>query len=677
MKESVSHIQGVGPRAVEQLEVMGISTVEQLLEHFPFRYEDYAIRPIMEVQHDERVTVRGKVHSEPTLRYYGKNKARLTVRVLVDGLLVQAIFFNQGYLKNQIHLGDVITINGKFDRNRLMISGGTMKTSNQEVTGGLEPVYSVKGSIKITTLRKYIRQAFEQFGDQIGEILPHQLLSAYRLLNRRETLEQLHFPTDTVQLKQAKRRMIYEELLFFQLKMQMFRKLERQGEKGQQKRFNKEDLLVFMDKLPFELTGAQKQALKEILSDLTADHRMNRLLQGDVGSGKTIVAGIALYVNAKAGFQGALMVPTEILAEQHKASLKELLEPFGLRVELLSGSAKAKERREILGALKEGSVDVLIGTHALIQDGVDFHHLGLVITDEQHRFGVEQRRILRNKGLRPDVLFMTATPIPRTLAISVFGDMDVSIINEMPKGRKPVDTRWAKHDMLPRVIEFLKRELGKGHQAYVICPLIEESDKLDVQNAIDVHHQLTQVFPEFTVGLMHGRLSSDEKDCVMNEFAKNNVHILVSTTVVEVGVNVPNATVMVIYDAERFGLAQLHQLRGRVGRGQAQSYCILLADPKSDVGKERMQIMTDTNDGFELSERDLELRGPGEFFGSRQSGLPNFKVADIVEDFRVLEVARQDAAKLVNSEAFWKSNDYEKLRKKLEEQGVFQDQKLD
>ncbi|MBU9720386.1 MULTISPECIES: ATP-dependent DNA helicase RecG [Bacillaceae] len=677
MKDDVSQIQSVGPRAVEQLEAMGIKTVEQLLEHFPFRYEDYAIRPIHEAQHDERVTIRGIVHSEPTLRFYGKNKARLTVRVLVDGLLVQAVFFNQSYLKKQINLGDTITINGKFDRNRLMISGGTIKTAKNSQAGELEPVYSIRGNLKMTTLRKFINNAFQQYGDQIEETLPEQLINMYRLMNRQETFRQLHFPTSATQLVQAKRRMIYEELLLFQLKMQMFRKWERQGDEGQQKVFSIDKVKGFVQDLPFELTQAQKKVLKEILDDLQGPHRMNRLLQGDVGSGKTVVAGCALYANALAGFQGALMVPTEILAEQHKASLQDLLAPLQLRVELLSGSARVKERREILAGLVNGEIDVLIGTHALIQEGVDFKKLGLVITDEQHRFGVEQRRILRKKGLRPDVLFMTATPIPRTLAISAFGDMDVSVINEMPKGRKPVETRWGKPDMLPRVIDFMKRELGKGYQGYVICPLIEESEKLDVQNAIDVHQQLTQAMPEYRVGLMHGRLSSEEKDDVMNQFAENSVNLLVSTTVVEVGVNVPNATVMVIYDAERFGLAQLHQLRGRVGRGQAQSYCILLADPKSDVGKERMKIMTDTNDGFELSERDLELRGPGDFFGAKQSGLPNFKVADIVEDFRVLEVARQDANKLVNSEAFWKSEDYGKLRDRLREQGAFQGEKLD
>ncbi|SDY73739.1 ATP-dependent DNA helicase RecG [Evansella caseinilytica] len=673
----VSEIHGVGPKLLEQLAAMGITTVRELLEHFPFRYEDHTVRPIMEAEHEERITVRGTVHSEPSLRFYGRNKSRLTVRMLVDGLLIQAVFFNQGYLKKQMQLGESIVVSGKFDRHRLMLSGGTLKAAKASPEEGLEPVYSVKGDLKLNQLKTLIRQAFQQFGERIEEILPAQLLTAYRLIGRKETLKFLHFPASPQELRQARRRMIYEELLLFQLKMQMLRKIEREAEPGQKKNICQERLEELLSGLPFQLTQAQQRVLKEIVADLQGDYRMNRLLQGDVGSGKTVIAGCALFANANAGYQGALMVPTEILAEQHYESLRELLEPYQLKVRLLSGSAKAKERRELAEELQAGSINVLVGTHALIQEGVHFHKLGLVITDEQHRFGVEQRRALRKKGIRPDVLFMTATPIPRTLSISAFGDMDVSIIDEMPAGRKPIKTHWAKPAMFSRVIEFVKKEVEKGYQAYVICPLIEESEKLDVQNAIDVHQQLQQLLSGIQIGLMHGRLSAAEKDAVMEAFAANRVQILVSTTVVEVGVNVPNATVMVIYDAERFGLAQLHQLRGRVGRGQAQSHCILLADPKSDVGKERMHIMTETNDGFELSERDLELRGPGDFFGHKQSGLPVFKVADIVEDFRVLEVARQDAVKLVHSTAFWQGEDYEQLRRCIAMEEIFQHGKLD
>ena len=436
--------------------------------------------------------------------------------------------------------------------------------------------------------------------------------------------------------------------------------------------------MILSQILPFPLTNAQKRVVNEILSDLKSPYRMNRLLQGDVGSGKTVVAAISLFASVSAGFQGALMVPTEILAEQHMESLSSMLGPVGVTCELLTSSVKGKRRKEILAKLKLGEIDILIGTHALIQDEVEFHKLGQVITDEQHRFGVEQRRVLREKGENPDVLFMTATPIPRTLAITVFGEMDVSIIDEMPAGRKSIETYWVKQEMLDRVFGFMNKELHKGHQVYVICPLIEESDKLDVQNAIDVHSALVHQFQnQFKIGLMHGRLLADEKEAVMKAFSENQIHVLVSTTVVEVGVNVPNATLMVIYDAERFGLSQLHQLRGRVGRGSDQSYCILLADPKSETGKERMRIMTETNDGFVLSEKDLELRGPGDFFGKKQSGVPEFKVADMVHDFRALETARQDAAILVESTYFWKATEYQPLRDYLEETGVLEGEKLD
>jgi len=405
---------------------------------------------------------------------------------------------------------------------------------------------------------------------------------------------------------------------------------------------------------------------------------MNRLLQGDVGSGKTIVAALALYAVITAGYQGALMAPTEILAEQHAASLAEWLSPFGVNIALLSGSVKGKTRRIFLEKLKEGEINLLIGTHALIQPDVEFKQLGLVITDEQHRFGVEQRRVLRDKGMNPNVLFMTATPIPRTLAITAFGEMDVSILDEMPAGRKKIETHWVKKESIHPVLDQLEKELAKGRQAYVICPLIEESDKLDVQNAVDVYEQLATHFRrKYEVGLMHGRLHSDEKDRVMREFSEGQTHILVSTTVVEVGVNVPNATFMVIYDAERFGLAQLHQLRGRVGRSEHQSYCILLADPKTEEGKERMISMTETNDGFVLAEKDLELRGPGDFFGTKQSGLPEFKMADLVHDYRALETARSDAEKLLNSDEFWNDDETACLRKQLEHSGVLSNDRID
>jgi ATP-dependent DNA helicase RecG len=678
LKQSVTTVKGIGEETAAVLAEMKIDTIQDLLEHFPFRYEDYRLRDLAEVQHEEKITVEGKVHSEPSLAYFGRKRSRLTIRLLVGRYLIQVVFFNQPYLKKKIAIGDTITVSGKWDSHRQMITANEMKVGGNLGSNDFEPVYAVKGSMTMKGIRRFIKLAFSQYGHLIHENIPETLRKKYRLLNRRDALHTMHFPANQNDLKQARRRFVYEEFLLFQLKMQTLRKVERENSRGISHQYDEDKVQSFLASLPFPLTNAQNRVMREILSDIQSPYRMNRLLQGDVGSGKTVIAAIVLYASVTAGYQGALMVPTEILAEQHVESLKSLLDPVGVSCELLTSSVKGKKRKEILSQLREGEIDILIGTHALIQDEVEFKDLGLVITDEQHRFGVEQRRILREKGESPDVLFMTATPIPRTLSITVFGEMDVSIIDEMPAGRKKIETYWVKQEMLDRVLQFIRKELQKGRQAYVICPLIEESDKLDVQNAIDVHSTLTAYFNnKYQIGLMHGRLHSEEKDQVMKDFSENIIHVLVSTTVVEVGVNVPNATMMVIYDAERFGLSQLHQLRGRVGRGSEQSYCILLADPKSETGKERMKIMTETNDGFVLSEKDLELRGPGDFFGRKQSGLPEFKIADMVHDYAALETARNDAAILVESNYFWQADEYQDLRTYIEETGVLAGEKLD
>ncbi len=673
----VTEINGIGESKSEELKELGVVSVMDLLEYLPFRYDNHQLKDLADVKHEERATIEGKVHSEPSLRYFPRKKSKLSIRVLIGRYLITAVFFNQPYLKKQMTPGQTVTLTGKWDAHKMTLTVNDIKFGLQPQDESIDPIYPVKGEMSVKQVRRLIKLAFNQYGEEVEEVLPKESLESYKLWPRKQALYSLHFPQSFEHLKQARRRMVYEEFLLFQLKMQMFKKINREQSAGEKLHFSMDDVNRFVTSLPFPLTNAQQRVTHEILKDMSSPHRMNRLLQGDVGSGKTVVAAIALFAAFSSGSQGALMVPTEILAEQHYHSLLQLLEPHQIKVELLTSSVKGKRRADILARLIEGEVDVLIGTHALIQDEVVFHQLGLVITDEQHRFGVKQRRVLREKGQSPDVLFMTATPIPRTLAISVFGDMDVSVIDEMPAGRKAIETYWAKHNMLDRVLGFVQKELDQGRQAYVICPLIEESDKLDVQNAIDVHAQLQHYFHQYRVGLMHGRLHSSEKEEVMREFAENKCHVLVSTTVVEVGVNVPNATMMVIYDAERFGLSQLHQLRGRVGRGSDQSYCILIADPKSEEGKERMRIMTETSDGFVLSEKDLELRGPGDFFGSKQSGLPDFKIADIVHDYRVLEVARNDASRLVNSEALFHEAAYAPLRSFLEKEGVLTSERLD
>lgn len=676
--EPVSNLKGVGKDTADKLAELGIHTLEDLVWMFPSRHEDNRLKDLVETPHNERVTIEARVESMPAVVFLGRNKSRLTVNVLAGRHLVKVVFFNQAYLRTKLEPGSIVTITGKWDRGRQVINGQKLHFGPKEEQVDFEPVYRLRDKIKPKKFRLLVRQALDEVAGNWQDPLPDDILQRYKLMRINEALEAVHFPKDAEDSKQARRRFVYEELLHFQLRIQALRKARREDELGKAIEYDVLKLRDFIQTLPYELTGAQKRVVNEICKDLKTPIRMNRLLQGDVGSGKTVVAAVALYAAVTAGYQGALMAPTEILAEQHAENLFAWFEPIGLRVGLLSGSTKTKARREMLERLQAGEIDILIGTHALIQPDVMFKNLGLVITDEQHRFGVEQRRVLRDKGENPDQLFMTATPIPRTLAITAFGEMDVSIIDEMPAGRKQIETHWLKHEQFSAVMTKMGVELAAGRQAYVICPLIEESDKLDVQNAVDVYEQLTHIFNgRFKVGLMHGRLHSDEKDAVMRSFSEGDIHVLVSTTVVEVGVNVPNATFMVIYDAERFGLAQLHQLRGRVGRGEHQSYCVLIADPKTDEGKERMLSMTETNDGFKLAEKDLELRGPGDFFGKKQSGLPEFKMADLVHDYRVLDVARQDAAVLVEQDAFWHEEQYAALRKVLQHSGVLEGERID
>ncbi len=676
--QSITNLKGIGKETAENLAQIGILTIEDMIWTFPYRHEDFRLKDLAETPHNERVTIEATVESVPTAMFLGRNKSRTQFHVRAGRHLVKVIFFNQHYLKQKLQPGMVITLTGKWDRGRQVINGQSITYGPKTDVVDFEPVYSLKGNMQQKRFRKMMRQSLDIAAEHLRDPLPSYLLDQYKLLHVVEALEGVHFPKDAEHAKQARRRFVYEELLHFQLRIQALRKFRKEHERGLSIHYDLAKLKQFIEMLPYELTGAQKRVVNEICKDLLKPERMNRLLQGDVGSGKTVVAAIGLYAAVTAGYQGALMAPTEILAEQHAHNLYEWFKPMGVSVAMLSGKTKGKARRELLQKLADGEIDILIGTHALIQPDVQFKKLGFVITDEQHRFGVEQRRVLKEKGENPDVLFMTATPIPRTLAITAFGEMDVSIIDELPAGRKQIETHWLKQEQLNSVLQKMNDELLKGRQAYVICPLIEESEKLDVQNAVDAYEQLATYFASnFQVGLMHGRLSSDEKDAVMREFSEGKIHVLVSTTVVEVGVNVPNATFMAIYDAERFGLAQLHQLRGRVGRGEHQSYCVLLADPKTDEGKERMRSMTETNDGFRLAEKDLELRGAGDFFGKRQSGLPEFKMADLVHDYRALDVARKDAEVLVSSDKFWVEAEFEPLRKVLEKSGVLQGERID
>ncbi|GAQ17823.1 ATP-dependent DNA helicase RecG [Oceanobacillus picturae] len=676
LNESIEVLKGVGEKYAESLASLDIRTIEDLMYYFPYRFDVFEVKPLAELVHDDKVTIEGRVVHDPSLSFFGKKKSRLSFTLEVENIAVKAVMFNRAFAKKQINAGDTVTLVGKWDAHRLQITVSQYKKGPAASQAEIQPVYAVKGDITPFRLKKTVKTALETYGDQLDEILPENYLNAYKLPDRKQAVTSMHFPANRLALKHARRRFIYEEFLLFQLKMQLLRKWKREATDGNAQQYDKQQVEDFIGSFPFPLTNAQQKALAQILNDMQSPYRMSRMLQGDVGSGKTAVAAICLLASITAGKQGALMVPTEILAEQHYQSLCEL---FGERanITLLTGSVKGKKRKEVLQAIAEKKVDIVIGTHALIQEEVTYHNLGFVIVDEQHRFGVAQRRMLREKGLYPDVLFMTATPIPRTLAITAFGDMDVSVIDEMPVGRKEIETYWTKENTLDRVLRFIEKQVAAGEQAYVICPLIEESDKLDIQNAVELHQQLEAFYPsEVKVGLMHGRLHTEEKDAVMQQFSRNEIQILVSTTVVEVGVNVPNATIMVIYDAERFGLSQLHQLRGRVGRGDKQSYCILIADPKGEVGKERMRIMTETTNGFELSEEDLKLRGPGDFFGRKQSGMPEFKVADMVHDYRALETARNDAQEIIEQGMLDTNPAFSALKRILERDAALTD-KLD
>ncbi|HEM6265791.1 TPA: ATP-dependent DNA helicase RecG [Streptococcus suis] len=645
-------LPGIGPKSAEKFLKVGIHTIEDLLTYFPFRYEDFESKSILDLQDGEKAVVVGSVVSPANVQYYGYKRNRLRFSIKQGDLVVSVSFFNQPYLADKIVMGQEIAIWGKWDKAKASLTGMKMLA---QVSEDLQPVYHVAQGISQSNLVKAIKSAMDLgYLELLEENLPTVLLEKYRLLNRKQAVFAMHFPVNLGEYRQALRRIKFEELFYFQVQLQLLKDSNKNVSNGLKIDYDSIKVDQQIEELPFELTAAQANALSEILADMQSSSHMNRLLQGDVGSGKTVVAGLAMFAAVSAGMQAAIMVPTEILAEQHYQSFRQLFPD--LSIALLTGGMKVAERRAALEAISDGQVDMIVGTHALIQESVSYHQLGLVVTDEQHRFGVKQRRLFREKGANPDVLMMTATPIPRTLAITAFGDMDVSIINQLPTGRKPIITRWVKHQQLPTVLEWLEKELKSGAQVYFISPLIEESEALDLKNAIDLQAELQAYFgSQVTVDLLHGKMKNDEKDAIMQAFKDRKSDILVSTTVIEVGVNVPNATVMVIMDADRFGLSQLHQLRGRVGRGHKQSYAILVANPKTESGKERMKIMTETTDGFILAEADLKMRGSGEIFGTRQSGLPEFQVANIVEDYPILEEARRVASQIV-SEENWHEN---------------------
>ncbi len=661
LMKPVQSLKTVGPRRAAALQRIGVFTVKDLLYHFPRRYEDRTrLSPAGACAHGETATVRGKVLAAQDL----KPRRGLTITKLAvhDGFgIFYAVWFNQPFIKKSLAPGKMIYVTGKVDKSfgttQVTVEDYELDDGSDSLSAGrLVPVYPLTEQLNQRQLRVMIKTALEEFNNHAHEFLPEAIIKKYNLPRLSKALPQAHFPGKEKDAGAARKRFIFEELFLFQLVLAVRKRDISVSEKAHRYQPEGKLLRLYKENLPFQLTGGQLKAWKEISRDLDSPRPMHRLLQGDVGAGKTVVSAMTMIRAVESGLQGVLMAPTEILAEQHYLGLRRDLEAIGVKVGLLTGGARKKDREQLLERLAAGDLKLLVGTHALIQEDVNFQNLGLVIVDEQHRFGVRQRATLGRKGALPDTLVMTATPIPRTLALTLYGDLDISIIGELPPGRIPVKTYAALPGALHKALSLVREQVNQGRQAYIVCPLVEESEKVDLKAAVDLAASLSaSEFKDFKVGLLHGRMKPDEKEEIMSLFREGEIKVLVSTTVIEVGVDIPNATVMLIMDAERFGLAQLHQLRGRVGRGSHQSYCILIANPKTDEGRARLKAMTRTSDGFALAEEDLRLRGPGEFHGTRQSGLPEFKIADLLRDWKALEAAREEALAFVQKDPYFKS----------------------
>ena len=648
----IKALKGIGDAKAKQLLRLGVFTVWDLLTYFPVRFEDRTrISRICDLQHDESVCVNAKVISDVTEHYVRKGLTYYKVQVRDDSGIAVCIFFNNKYIKTLLRRGYEYTFYGKVNVRRGIrefISPEFELASQSSCTKCIVPVYPLTSGITQKFLRKAIQDAYELYSPYLRDIIPAGILKEYSLCPVDYAIKNIHFPTNTDALEIAKKRLVFEEFFILQTTL---RKMKDSGKKEKGIKFSPVDIAPFTDTLPFSLTNAQKKVVSDIFFDLESGSVMSRLIQGDVGSGKTIVAALSMYHCAKNDFQAAMMAPTEVLARQHYKDLSPMLEGFGIKCALLTGSTKAKDKREIYEALENGEINAIFGTHALITDKVSFKNLALAITDEQHRFGVRQRMSLSEKGKSVHTLVMTATPIPRTLALIIYGDMDISIIDELPPNRQVIDTYCVGEDMRKRIYAFIRKEIDKGNRCYIVCPSVEENEEMPVKSVTEHYNTLSKdIFPDIPMGIVHGKMKSTDKETAMADFVSGNTKILVSTTVIEVGVNVPEATLMIVENAERFGLSQLHQLRGRVGRGKEKSYCVLFNSSYSEETKERMKIMVKSNDGFKISEKDLSLRGPGDFFGTRQHGALQFKIADLANDLTVLKDSGIAADKLLSED---------------------------
>lgn len=658
----VTDLKGVGTKTAADLGSLGIYSIYDLLFYFPFRYDELQTLPLDQIMDGQKVVLKGIAATEPFVSRFGYKKNRLSFKMRIDHDVIMVNFFNQPWLKSKIEIGEEVAIYGKYNVARQSLSAFKFIAA-KENDSGMAPIYPVNRYVKQKKLVSLINLAIDSFLDQVRDIVPENIRGKYRLLTDQEIIQKMHHPKNSTEANLAKRSAIFREFFIFELQLALLANHDGK-QAGYPKNYDLKEITQLTSSLPFELSDDQKEVVNEIFADMHSSGQMRRLLQGDVGSGKTVVAVYAIFAAITAGYQVALMVPTEILATQHFKKIDKLLRPLGVIVALLTGNTKTLERREIYRELTDGTINVVIGTHALIQENVIFKKLGLVIIDEQHRFGVGQRQALINKGDQPDILAMTATPIPRTLALTVYGDMTVSEIHHMPAGRKPIISSWKTSSQMKDVYQKMQDQLDQGFQIYAVTPLITESETLDLKNAEELHAKLSHDFPDQKVVLLHGQMPGPKKDEIMTAFASGEINILVTTSVIEVGVDVANANMMVIYNADRFGLSQLHQLRGRIGRGKTQSYCVFVADPKTDSGKARMKIIAATNDGFKLAEEDLKMRGEGDLFGKAQSGLPEFRVGDVVNNYNTLVVAQKVARDLVQQDP--KLADYPTLKQVLE-----------
>ena len=633
---SLDSIHGVGKVMINTLGKLDIYSIEDLLCFYPFRYE---VIKRSDLYHDnlDKVIIDGRLVATPSVFYINKSLNKMSFKIETDNMIISVTIFNRAYLKSKLKVGEYVTLFGKYDRKHNMLTANNIRLGKIPVIPKIEPVYHTVSGLTSKKIESFIDINLE-YRKCIKDYIPNEIKEKYKFLNKEDSILELHKPSSIENLKKARLRSKYEELFVFMIKME-YLKNSVKDRVGLPKKIDYNKVLEFINNLPFSLTEDQKKSVDDIYNDMTDSKRMNRLLQGDVGSGKTIISVISMYMNYLAGYQSALMAPTEILAVQHFNNINGLLSKYGINVAILTGKTKAKEKKEICKGLSDGSINIVIGTHALISENVIYNNLGLVVTDEQHRFGVRQRGSLQNKGVVPDILYMSATPIPRTYALTLYGDMDVSNIKTRPSGRLDIITKVKKESEIKDVLESMYKELLAGHQIYVIAPLIEESEKMDLKDVNLLYDKMNLAFgKKFNIGLLHGKMSGTEKEEVMKKFEKNETQILISTTVIEVGVDVPNTTMIVIFDAYRFGLSTLHQLRGRVGRNSLQSYCFLI----SNYEKERLKVMEETNDGFKISEEDFKLRGSGDLFGLKQSGDMSFNLADIKNDFNILKRAKED-----------------------------------